>query len=156
MSSNRMSIEWRAASVQRHIQTNSITTAQKWHRSTYGSPERSEDSIRRWHDYFIRFGTVADRQRSGRPPISLDEVREIENSFNENPQLPTRNAETEPRIPKSTIPDVVREKLIMFPYKISFLQELLPISYVGRLNWARYFHREIKRDTQYLSRIFFG
>ena len=134
MSSNRISIERRAASVQRYIQTNSITETQRCHRSTYGPPAPSEDSIRKWHDHFIRFGTVTDRQRSGRSLVSLDDVREIENAFNKNPRQSTRNAELEPRIPRSSIRDVVGKKLKIFPYKISFLQVLLPRDYVDRLN----------------------
>ena len=157
MSSNGISIEWRAASVQRHIQTNSVTTTQRWYRSTFGPPAPSGDSIRRWHGYFVRFGTVADRQRSGRPPVSLDDVREIENAFNENPRLSTRNAEREIRISRSTIRDILRKKLKMFPHKISSLQELIPRDYVDRINWALRCRREIRRDYQYLSRIvFFG
>ena len=136
MSSNRISIERRAASVQRYIQTNSIIATQRWYRSTYGPPAPSGDSIRRWHDHFLRYGTVADRQRSGRPRVSSEDVRKIEIAFNENPQLSTRNAERELGVPRSTIRDVLRKKLKMFPYKITFLQELLPRDYVDRLNLA--------------------
>ena len=157
MSSNRISIERRAASVQRCIQTNSITTTQRCYRSTYGPPALSGDSIQSWHGHFIGFGTVSDRQRSGRPLVSLDDVRKIENVFNENPRLSTSNAEHELRILISTIRDVLRKRLKTFPYKISFLQELLPRDYVDRLNWARNCLREISTDSQYLSRIvFFG
>ena len=92
MASNRISIERKAASLRRYIQTNSITTTGRWYRSTKGPPAPSRDSIRRWHDNFIRFGTVADRQRSGRLSESIDDVREIENAPNENPQLSTTNA----------------------------------------------------------------
>ena len=83
---------------------------------------------------FIRFGTVADRQISVRPPVNLKDVREIENAFNENPELSTRNAERELRIHRSSIRDVLRKKVKMFPYKVSFLQELLSRDYAGRIN----------------------
>ena len=121
MSSNRTSIERRTAISQRYIQTNSITKTRTWYCSNYGPPTPLGDSTRRWHDHFIRFGTVTDCQRSRRPPISLDDVREIENAFNENPRLSARNKERELRIPRATIRDVLRKKLKMFPYKISFL-----------------------------------
>ena len=81
----------------------------------------------------------------------MDEVREIENAFNENHRLSPRNAERELRIPIFTIWDVLRKKLKMFPYKILFLQELLLIDYFDRLNWARHCRREIRRASQYLS-----
>ena len=48
--------------------------------------------------------------------------------------MSTRNAEREFGIPRSTIRVVLRKKLKMFPYKISFLQELLARDYVDRLN----------------------
>ena len=61
-------------------------------------------------------------------------MRKIEISLNENPQLSTKNAKSEQGIPRSTIRDVLRKKQKMNPYKISFLQELLPRDYVDRLN----------------------
>ena len=96
--------------MQRYIQTNSITTKLRWYRSSYGSPAQSRDSIRRWHNLLIRFGTVADHQRSGKHPVSLEDVREIKNASNENPGMSTRDAERELRIPRSTIWDVLRKK----------------------------------------------
>ena len=114
MSSFRIFIERRAASVQRYNQTNSINTTRRWYRSTCGSPAPPEDSIRRWHDDSIRFGTASDHQRSGRRPVSLDDVREIENTYNKNPRLSTRNADLELRITRYAILDVLRKKLKMF------------------------------------------
>ena len=156
MSSHRISPERKAAIVRRYIQTNSIIATQRWYRSIYGPPAPSGDSIRRWNDHFLRYGTVADLPRSGRPRVSSEDVSKIENAFNENPRLSTRNAERELGIPRSTIRDVLRKKLKMFPYRISFLQQLLPRDYVDRLNWAQHCRREIRRDSQYLSRIVFS
>ena len=62
MSSNRIYIEQGAASVQRYVQTNSITAIHRWYRSNFGPPAPLRDSIRRWHDHFTRFETVADRE----------------------------------------------------------------------------------------------
>ena len=95
MPSHRISIERRAASVHRYSQTNSIIATQRWYCSTYSPLAPSGDSIRRLNDHFLRYGTVADRQRSGRPRVSSEDVRKIENTFNENPRLSTRNAERE-------------------------------------------------------------
>ena len=61
-------------------------------------------------------------------------MSKIENAFNQNPRMSTRNAERELRIPRSTIRDVLRKKLKVSLYKISFLQALLPKDYVDRLN----------------------
>ena len=142
--------------MRRYIQTNSIIETQRWYRSTYGPLTQSGDSIRKLNDHFLRYGTVADLQRSGRPRIRSDDVRKIENVFNENPRLSTMNAERELGIPRSTIRDVLKKKLKMFLYKISFLQHLLARDYVDRLNLAQHCPREIRRGSQYLSRIGFS
>ena len=114
MSSSKISIERGVANVQSYVQTNSIITTQRCYRSTYGPPASSGDSIRKWHNHFILFGTVGDRQRSETPSVSSDDVREFENAFDENPRLSTENAEHELRIPRFIIRDVLRKKLKMF------------------------------------------
>ena len=142
--------------MQRYIPTNSTTATQRWYRSTYCPPAQSGHSIRRRYDYFIRFGAAADHQRSGMPPLSFDDVRKIESAINENPRLSTRNPERELVILRSTIRDILRKKLKIFPYKISFLQELLSRDYIDRPNWTQHCRREIRRDSQYLSRVVFS
>ena len=81
MSPNRISIERRAASAQRYIQTSSISDPQmvSFNLRPTSAIERFDPKVAR---SFYRFGTVADRQRSGRPPVSFDYAREIENAFN--------------------------------------------------------------------------
>ncbi len=115
----------KAACVQRYMQTCSITTSRRWYRTTYGTAEPSRNSILRWHRRFLDNGTVADLPRSGRPQISPQILTRIEEAFHCNPRLSLRVAERELQVLRSTICDVLKKKLIMFPYKISFLQELL-------------------------------
>ena len=156
MPRNRISDQRKAACVQKYIQTESIVATQRWYRTTYGGTAPGETSIKRWHRRFSQNGTVADLPRSGRPRIRDEDVRRIEQAFHDNPRLSTRNAERALQIPRSTIRDVLKKKLKMFPYKISFLQQLLPNDYRQRLQWAKHCRREIRIDPNYLSQIFFS
>ena len=52
MTSNRISIERRAASVKLYFQNYSIIDTGRWYCSTYGTPAASGDLIRKWHDYW--------------------------------------------------------------------------------------------------------
>ena len=146
----------KAACVQKYIQTGSTTATRRWYSTTYNETAPSENSIKRWHRRFLQYGTVADLPRSGRPQTSPQNVSRIEAAFRENPRLSLRVAERELQIPRSTIDDVLRRKLKMFPYKISFLQQLLPNDYAERLQWAQHCRRELRIDSQYLSRIVFS
>ena len=77
---------------------------------------------------------VADRPRSENPRFGTEVVRETENKCSENSLLSNRNEERELGIPGSTVLHVLRKKQKMFPYKISFLQQLLTTDYVESLN----------------------
>ena len=101
-------------------------------------------------------GIVADLSRSGRPRISTEDVQRIENEFYDNPRLLTRNAERDLKIPISTIRDVLKKKLNMLPYKISFLHQLLPDDNIERLLRAQYCGSKMRDDLEKLSRISFS
>ena len=146
----------KAACVQRYIQTGSITATRRWYATTYNETAPSENSIKRWHRRFLQYGTAAGLPRSGRPQTSPQIVSIIEAAFHENPRLSLRVADRELQIPRSTIDDVLRRKLKIFPYKISFLQQLLPNDYAEWLQWAQHCHRELRIDPQYFSRIVFS
>jgi len=126
MAPSSFTMQQKAACVVKFIETRSITAVQRWYRTTYRSSAPSGNAIRLWRRNLSGFGTVAQRPRSGRPSVSAADVARIENSFHENPRLSLRRASTELEIPASTIRDVLRKKLKMFPYRISFLQELRP------------------------------
>ncbi len=101
-------------------------------------------------------GGTANFPRSGRRRICDDDFRRIEQAFHDNPRLSTRNTERALQIPLSTIRDVLKKVLKMFPYEISFLQQLFPNDYRQRLQWAQNCRREIRNDPNYLTRIVFS
>ena len=136
MPRDRISDQRKVACIQKYTQTESIVATQKWYRTTYGETAPGETSIKRWHRMFFQNGAVANLLRSGRPRIRDADVRRIEQAFHDNPRLSTRNAERALQISRSTIQDVLKEKLNMFPYKISFLQRLSSNDYRLRLQWA--------------------
>ncbi len=144
MPSVEISNQRKAACVQIYMQTGSITMTRRWYRTTYGTAAHSSNSIPRWHRRFLDNGTVADLPRSGRPQISPQILTRIEEAFHCNPRLSLRVAERELQVLRSTICDVLKKKLIMFPYKISFLQEMLTRDYAERSEWAQHCRTEWK------------
>ena len=83
---------------------------------------------------FFRYGIVADHPRSGSTRFGTEVVWETENKCCKNPLLSNRNPERELKIPISTIRHVLQKKQKMFPYKISFLQQVLSKYYVESQN----------------------
>ena len=94
--------------------------------------------------------------RSGRPRISDAEVARIERTFQEQPSKSLRVASAELGIPFSTIRKVLHEHLKMFPYKLSFLQQLGSDDYPLRLNYENHIRRELRNDAGYLDRVVFS
>ena len=146
----------KAACVQKYIQTGSIASTRRWYATTYGAAAPSRNSILRWYRRFLQNGTVADLPRSGRPQADPQVVSRIEGAFHENPRLSLRVAERVLQVLRSTICDVLKKKLKMFPYKISFLQQLSTRVYGERLQWSQHCRTEMEVDPQYLSRIVFS
>ena len=85
---------------------------------------------------------VADHLRSGSRRFGTEFVRKTENKYSGNPLVSNRNAESELGIPRFTICRVLRTKPKMFPYKISFLQKLVPKDIVESESVTGQFCRE--------------
>ena len=67
--------------------------------------------------------------------------------------MPIRDAERELNIPRSTIQRILRATLRISPYRISFLQQLIPSDYRKRLEFAQHCRREMRDDAGYMNRI---
>ena len=81
---------------------------------------------------------MADRPRSGCPSRSTNDVRRIETLFVSNPRVSIRDAERGLNILRSIIQRILRATLRMFPYRIPFLQQLLPNDYQKGLESAQH------------------
>lgn len=150
------SMQQKAKCVEKFIELKSVTAVRRWYTRTYGNPAPSANSLRQWRREFQERGTVGHRPRSGRPQINDADVARIERAFQEQPTKSLRVASAELGIPFSTIRKVLHEKLKMFPYKISFLQQLLPEDCLIRLNYAHHIRRELRNDSGYLDRVVFS
>lgn len=150
------SMQQKAKCVEKMIELKSVTAVRRWYAIEYGNPAPSANSLRGWLQEFQERGTVGHRPRSGRPRISDEDVARIEQAFQENPKQSLRGASAALGIPFSTIRKVLRENLKMFPYRISFLQQLLPEDYPLRLAYAQHIRRELRNDSGYLERIVFS
>ena len=137
----------KAAFVQINMQIGSITITSRFYRTMYGTAAPSCNPILRWHQRFLENRTLDNLLRSGRPAISHRIVPRIEAAFRSNPRL---------QVPRSSIFDALKRRLKIFPYKLSFLQELLPIYYAKRHQSALHCRTEWEFDTNFLSRIVFS
>lgn len=150
------SMQQKAECVEKFIELRSVTAVRRWYTTKYGNPAPSENSLRQWHRQFRDRGTLGHAPRSGRPRISDADVARIERTFQEQPSKSLRVASAELGIPFSTIRKVLHEHLKMFPYKLSFLQQLGPDDYSLRLNYAYHIRRELRNDSGYLDRVVFS
>ncbi len=150
------SLPRKAECVENLIELRSVTGVRRWYAEKYGLPVPIEKSLRSWLQSFRDRGTLVDRPRSGRPSRTDTDVSRIESLLLNNPEVSIRTAERELNIPRSTIQRVPRRILRMFPYKISFLQQLLPNDYQSRLEFAQHFRHEMRNDPGYISRIVYS
>ncbi len=125
-------LPWKAECVEKLIELRSVTGVRQWYVEKYGLPVPIQNSLRSWFQSFRNRGTLVDRPRSGRPSRTDTDVSRIESLFLNNPEVSIKTDERELSIPRSTLQRGLRRTLKMFPYKISFLQQLLPNDWTVR------------------------
>lgn len=97
--------------------------------------------------------TVRHEPRLGRPGTSNADVARIEDALPENLEKSLRFASAKLGTPFSTIRKFLYEKLRVFPYKVSFLQQLLPEDYPRRLTYAQHVCLDLRNGLSYLNAI---
>jgi len=75
-------------------------------------------SICRWNHQFEQIGCLWKGKSSGRPCVSQENVRRIEDSFERSPSKSTGRASRELGIPQPTGWRVLRRSLLFKPYHI--------------------------------------
>lgn len=93
------------------------------------------------------------RLRSLRADINDTDAAKIQSAFWEDPAKPLRLATAERGFPFSTKRKVFHKELGMFPYRISFLPQLLPDNCPRQLPYAQPTRFELRSDSGYLDRI---
>jgi transposase len=88
------------------------------------------NAVRRLTEKFRETGSVLDAERSGRPSKLNDKkLMDISDSMLRSPSKSLRKLAQEKDIGLATANKAVREKLSLFPYKVTAVQELKPANH---------------------------
>jgi len=108
----------RFSCVREFIKTESATAVQRAFRLRFNIQPPTRKSICRWNHQFEQIGCLCKGKSSGRPRVSEENVRRIQDSFERSPRKSTRRASRELGIPQPTVWRVLRRSLLFKPYHI--------------------------------------
>jgi hypothetical protein len=98
------------------------------------TPVPHRNAFRRLNEKFCETRSVLDAERSGRPSKLNDKrVMDIYDSMLRSPSKSLRKLAQEKDIAIATAHKVSREKLNLFPYKVTAVQELKPANHEKRI-----------------------
>jgi len=86
----------------------------------------TKNSICRWNHQFEQTGCLFKGKSSGRPRVSEENVRRIQDSFERSPRKSTRRAIRELGMPQPTVWRVLRRRLLFKPYRLQLVVSLSP------------------------------
>jgi len=78
--------------------------------------------ISHWKHQFEQIGCLCKGKSSGRPRVSEENVRRIQESFERSPRKSTRRASRELGIPQLTVWRVLRRRVLFKPYRLQLVQ----------------------------------
>ena len=117
-----MSVESKMATMQHKIfcvrefiKTESATAVQRAFRLRFNIQPPTRKSICRWNHQFEQIGCLREDKSSGRPRVSEENVRRIQERSQRSPRKSTRRASRELRIPQPTVWRVLRRRLLFKP-----------------------------------------
>jgi len=94
------------------IKTELPTAVQRAFRLRFSIQPPMRKSICRWDHQFEQIGCLCKGKSSGRPRVSGENVRRIQESFERSPRKSTRRASRELGIPQPTVRRVLRRRLL--------------------------------------------
>jgi len=100
------------------INTDSATAVQRAFRLRSNVQPPRGKSICRWNLQFEQIACLCKGKSSGRPRVSEENGRRIQESFERSPRQSTRRASRELGIPQPTVWHVLRRRLLFKPYHI--------------------------------------
>jgi len=98
--------------VREFIKTQSATAVQRAFRLRFNNQHSTRKSICRWNHQFEQTVCLCKGKSSGRPRVSEENVRRIEESSERSPRKSTRRASRELGIPQPTVWRVLRRRLL--------------------------------------------
>ena len=153
--SEQYSMRIMATAVAQMHELNSVDRVRRWFYRTYRRAPPSRPSIRSWVRRFSTTGSVAHRNRSGRPRISQDITERVQELFESNPGTSIRAGAAVVGISRGSVYNILRRRLFLFPYKLQILQALSENDCQSRLNFTQYCRYRPEGFMQYLSKIVF-
>ena len=99
--------------VREFIKTESATAVQRAFRLRFNIQPPTRKSICRWNHQFEQIGCLCKGKSSGRPRVSEENVRRIQESFERSPRKSTHRVSRELGIPQPTIWRVLRRRLLL-------------------------------------------
>jgi len=112
-------------------------------------------SICRWNHQFEQTGCLCKGKSSGRPRVSEENVRRIQESFERSPHKSTRTASRELGIPQPTVWRVLRRRLLFKPYRLQLVQALRPNDKRKRVEFCDRMLQNTEDDI-FLPRLIFS
>jgi len=112
-SSAEVSVESKMATMQHKIfcvREFVKTAQQRAFRLRFNIQPPTRKNICRWNHQFEQIGSLFKGKRSGRPRVSEENVRQIQESLEPNPRKSTRRASRELGIPQPTVWRVLRRR----------------------------------------------
>jgi hypothetical protein len=86
----------------------------------------SRVSIYAWCKKFEQKGCICKGKSPGRSSVSDAAVDRVRACFQHSPQKSTHRASRELQLPRTTVPKILLERLLMKPYKLQLVQALKP------------------------------
>jgi len=110
--------------VREFIKTESVTAVHRAFQLRFNIQPPTRKSICRWNHQFEQIGRLCKGNSSGRPRVSEENVRRIQETFERSPRKSTRRASRELGILQPTVWCVLRRRLLFAPYRLQLVQAL--------------------------------
>ena len=113
----------------------SLTTVKLKLQAEFGKQAPSLNCIKDGFERFTETGTVEDRERSGRPQVITEEtVEKVHYVCEAERRQSVRTVAAACAIPKTTVHRIMRESLLLKPYKGHFVQQLYEEDFQDRVD----------------------
>jgi len=110
--------------VREFIKTGLATAVQRAFRLRFNIQPPTRKSVCRWNHQFEQISCLCKGKSSGRPRVSEENVRRIQESFERSPSKSTGRASRELGIPQPTVWRVLRRRLLLKPNRLQLVQAL--------------------------------
>lgn len=102
----------------------SATVVQRQFRTHFRKDPPNRVSIYEWYSKFSTTGCLNEGKSAVRPSVTVNQVDFVRESIALNPKKSTCKVKMELQTSHSTVYNIMRKRLKMFPYKLQLLQSL--------------------------------